>query len=139
VHRAIRYLKSAPSILLIALLATGCSKAVEIPRTEIDDPAYREPGSYRIRVQGREEYLVRRFSISDSTIVVEELLPSDERFRTEREDLPTSIPLVQVESISRMETNGLLTAVVLTPIVIVGALMVWFILDQGGGMEGTDH
>jgi len=131
--------RRAVCVALIALMATGCTKAVEIPRADIDDAKYREPGSYRIRLHGRQEYLVRRFSVTDSTVVVEELMPGDERFRTGREWLPTSILWGEVESISRTETNWLLTVVALTPIVFVAVVIGWFILDDGGGFEGTEY
>jgi len=48
-------LSTATSLVLIALMATSCSRAVEIPREQIDDPVYKEPGSYRIRLDGRED------------------------------------------------------------------------------------
>ncbi|HEU4928701.1 MAG TPA: hypothetical protein VFU38_02640, partial [Candidatus Krumholzibacteria bacterium] len=83
------------ALLMIILTATGCSKAVEIPRTDIDDVKYREPGSYRIRLRGREEYLAKRFSVTDSTIVIEELMTSDERYRLERASMPREIPIVE--------------------------------------------
>ncbi len=109
-HKRVSIALSA--LLFVSSTATGCTKATEIPRTRIGDPTYREDGSYRIRLHGRQEYLVRRFSVTDSTVVVEELMPGDERFRTGREKLPTSIPLDEVESISRTETNVWLTTVV---------------------------
>jgi hypothetical protein len=98
-------LRRSIALVLIIFMAAGCSKAVEIQRSEIGEPAYREAGSYRIRLQGHNEYLARRFSVTDSTIVVEELLPSDERYRLERVDLPIVIPLSAVEYVSRLQTN----------------------------------
>jgi hypothetical protein len=124
------------SVLLVAI-ATGCSKAVEIPRDDIADAKYREPGSYRIRLKGWDEYLVKRFSVTDSTVVIEELLPSDEQFRMGRESLPTAISRDDVVSISRMQTNVAMTAVVLIPMAIIGYFIGWMIIDSDGDGWGN--
>lgn len=101
------------SLILIAFMAAGCSQAIDIPRSQIGDPAYREPGSYRIRVKGREEYLVRRFSVTDSTVVIEELMPADERYRFERAALPMTVPRSNVSSIVIIEAQKKTTFAVL--------------------------
>jgi hypothetical protein len=111
-------------------MSTGCSKAVEIPRADIDDPKYREEASYRIRLEGREEYLANRFSVTDSTVVVEELLPADERYRLERTTLPITIPISQVSSIAQLETDAWKTyGVVLGIGAAITFLVVWATMD----------
>ncbi len=114
---------------LVAPTLISCSKAVEIPRDDIDDPKYRDAGSYRIRLQGWEEYLAARFSVTDSTIVIEELLPSDERFRTGRENLPITIVRERVASVSHMETNWWVTVPVVTGFGLVAGLFILLIMD----------
>jgi len=69
--------KRAIACLLIAFTAAGCSKAVEIPREEIQKPEYRKSGSYVIRLKSDQEYHARRFSVTDSTIVIEEVTSAD--------------------------------------------------------------
>jgi hypothetical protein len=97
-------------LLVIALLLLGgCSRAVEIPPGQVDDPQYQAVGSYRIRLQGREEYLVRRFSVTDSTVAIEELHPSDQRFRFGREKLPITVARERVLSVSIMKPDILMT------------------------------
>ena len=125
-------MRRAAALALIAVVVTGCSKAVEIPRADIDDPKYREPGSYRIRTEGWNEYLVSRFSVTDSTIVIEGLLPSDERFRTGRNELPISVPRGEIASISQLETDRLMTTAILIPITLVAVIVGWFIVEGGG-------
>lgn len=98
------------SWVLIVLMLTGCSKAVELRRADMDDAKYREPGSYRIRLKGREEYLVRRFSVTDSTMVIEELMPADERYRPWRANLPVTVPLTDITSFAQLETDYVVSA-----------------------------
>lgn len=119
------------AVLMIAVMVSGCSKAVDIPREDIDDAKYREPGSYRIRLKGWDEYLVKRFTTTDSSVVIEELLPSDERFRMGREELPQEISLSQVSSVSRMETNVPLTFAVSLVLGAVGWLIGSMIASGG--------
>ena len=116
--------RSAIAVLLTVFIMTGCTTGAEIPRRYIDDPKYREPGNYRIRVKGWNEYFVKRFSVTDSTVVIEELSPVDERFRMGREGLPYTISWDQVESISRVKTSTVGTAA----IVVVVGLFVSFIV-----------
>lgn len=118
-------LRRVTSLTLIALMATSCSRAVEIPSEQIDDPVYQQPGSYRIRLDGREEYLVRRFTVTDSTVVIQELLPSDQRYRFGRQNIPVTVPRAAVKSISRMETNHGLTFGLLTASALLIALFVY--------------
>lgn len=100
------------SWVLILYVLTGCSKAVELRRADMDDAKYREPGSYRIRLENREQYLVRRFVVTDSTMVIEELMPADERYRAWREELPVTIPRTDITSFAQLETDYVVSAAV---------------------------
>jgi hypothetical protein len=111
--------------VLAGLMALGCSRAVNIPSDQVDDLRWHQPGTYRIRLHGREEYLVRRYTVTDSTVVVEELHPSDERYRFHRTEVPITIPLSRVESIARLETNRPVTALLLVTAGAAAAFVVW--------------
>lgn len=114
-------------LLVVTLLASNCSKAVYIPKSEARAQEYREPGAYRIKLEGWNEYYARRFSVTDSTVVIEELLETDDRYKRMRHDMPIVIPIGEVESISRMETNVPVTAVMLVAgAVVIGGLL-WLI------------
>ena len=105
---------------------TGCSKAVEIPRADIVDAKYREPGAYRIVVEGDEiEYLARRFSVEDSTLMVKELLPSDRRYRHEPSTTTHAVPLSEVISVSEVHGSRTPSYVFLT---VVGLWAVFAIV-----------
>jgi hypothetical protein len=49
------------ALILIVSMAAGCSKAVEIPRVDLEKPEYREPGAYRIRLKGTSRILGEAF------------------------------------------------------------------------------
>ena len=106
------------SFVLIAFLMTGCSKAVVIPPGEIESASREEHGNYRIQMADDSYYLVRRFTVTDSTVVIEKLNGADSRYRS------TIVPIVvarsDVQSISKLETrHGASFAVVATVGVLV--------------------
>lgn len=113
------------ALLLTVFTMTGCTTGAEISRAYIDDPKYREPGNYRIRVEGWEEYLVKRFSVTDSTVVIEELSPGDERFRMGRGQLPYVISWDRVESIARVKINPMGTAAIVLTVGLLVSFIVW--------------
>jgi hypothetical protein len=57
--------------------------------------------------------------VTDSTVVIEELLKSDDRYNLMRHAMPIVIPAKDVASISVMETNYGVTAAVLIPSALV--------------------
>jgi len=128
------------SFVTVVLLLAGCSRAVVIPRELAAEPRYREPGSYRIRLQGWNEYYARRFSVTDSTVVIEELLKSDDRYERMKHDMPIVVQRTEVISIATMETNWPITTVVLVAgAVVLGFLALLIFDDEGGGFEGMSN
>jgi hypothetical protein len=119
-----RFVRRPLALVLIALLVTGCSHAVPIPRAEWSPEPAVAPGAYRVRLHGRVEYLVRHYAITDSTVVINELMPSDERFPHGRESLPIAIPLARVESISRMEPDWPMTSLAVVGLLGLVAFMI---------------
>jgi len=122
------------AVILIASMTAACTKAVVIPRADWADYEKRIEGSYRIRLTSREDYLVRRFSTTDSTVVIEEMLPGDERYRTRRTELPIAIPLSEVESIAETRTNW----GVLGPVVLIGTAALGYFLYLLITLDGSD-
>lgn len=107
--------------VLVALLLVACSRAAEIPRDQVGAEEYRKPGSYRIRLHGWNEYYARRFSMTDSTVVIEELTQSDDRYKLMRHDMPIVIPLADVVSISEMQSTWVTKPLLITSAVLVVA------------------
>ncbi len=124
------------ALVLIAFLMTGCTKAVEIPPADIDKPEYRWPGSYRIRVTTHEEFLVRKFSTTDSTIVVEQLLSTDERYGSAKQPLPIVIPRANVASIAAISKSPSTGGIVIGGVII--GLAVFLILVSSNRDEYVD-
>jgi hypothetical protein len=106
---------------MIVCMLSGCSKAVVIPREQVGSEEYRKTGSYRIRLQGWNEYYAKRFSVTDSTVVIEELLKSDDRYKLLKHDMPIVIPLREVVSVSEMKTNRPVTYLVVGAFVAFAA------------------
>ena len=75
--------------------------------------------------RGWEEYLVKRFSVTDSTVVIEELSPGDERFRMGRGQLPYVISWDRVESIARVKINPMGTAAIVLTVGLLVSFIVW--------------
>ena len=97
--------RRATAVVLVVLMATGCTKAVEVPRSDIDNAKYHEPGKYRVRLKNEHEYIARRFSVSDSTLVIEELGGDGELYGQGQPALPMRIPLSDVESIAQLKVD----------------------------------
>ena len=109
-------------VAIVALLG-GCSQASMIPMHQLDRDVYRKPGSYRIKLHGWNEYNARRFSVTDSTVVIEELHVTDDHYKRTKHDMPIVIPLEDVEYVGQMETNWLGTSFA---VVGIAAIVVFF-------------
>ncbi|HEX6941529.1 MAG TPA: hypothetical protein VF128_01310 [Gemmatimonadaceae bacterium] len=116
---------------------SGCSKAVLIPRENIQREEYREPGSYRIRLKGWNEYYARRFSVTDSTIVIEELLKSDDRYKLMKHDMPIVVPLDHVEYVGVMKTVVPATTVLLLAGAATLVYFGWLMIALAGSGLGS--
>lgn len=121
-------------LLIVVMVTAGCSKAVYIPPKEVGDAEYRKTGTYRIKLEGWNEYYARRFSVTDSTVVIEELLKTDDRYKRMRHDMPIIIPLAEVESISMMETNWWVTG----PILVAGGAFLGYFLFLLATFDGFE-
>ena len=112
------------AVLACLVYLTGCSRAVEIPREQVGAEEYRKVGSYKVRLHGWNEYNVRRFSMTDSTVVIEELLVHDDHYKLRQHDMPIVVPLSEVEYIGVIKTNWLMTTVALLAIGAVAGFIV---------------
>jgi hypothetical protein len=128
-----RTLRGVAALALVASLLTGCSKTVVIPREDLANERYRQVDDYRVKLHGWNEYHARRFSVTDSTVVIEELKPSDDRYKLKRHDMPIVIPRAQVEYVGVMETNKPVTAVVLIGLGAGAAWLAWLFVAFSGG------
>ena len=96
-------LRRSIALILIVFMAAGCSKPVEIPRDQFEAATREEHARHRIQMVDGSYYTVQRFSLTDSTVVVEKLNPTDPMYK--RTALPIVVPLGDVESISKYELD----------------------------------
>jgi hypothetical protein len=109
------------ALLLVVLTATSCSKAVEMPRDQLENAPETHPG-YRIQMVDGSHYSAKRFSTTDSTLVIEKLNPSDSHY--DKEKVPIVLSMNDVQSVSKLELReGLSFALVATFGVIIILLM----------------
>lgn len=117
-HRSISLTTAA-----VLLVATACSHTVTMPREDIDGAAGRDAKyAYQIDTRSQERYLVKRYSLTDSTLVIEQLAPIDRRYGDPDVRVPIELERDTVAAVStmRVERTGLL--------ILVGGLFVTFIV-----------
>ncbi len=91
--------KRGVSLILVAFLMTGCSKAMEIPRAEYD-AASRDKARFKIKTVDGGAYDVASYTMTDSTIVATIYQSSD--FRTRPTEV-VEIPISSVATLSKYE------------------------------------
>lgn len=90
---------SALFAFLLLLVLSACSKSVRVPPADYENPG--SAAAYRIVTVDQGTFSVKKYTVSDSVIVVTELAPS----ATSDEDslqAPFAIPLQSVQSIDRV-------------------------------------
>ena len=87
--------------IMVALLCAGCSRTVDVPRQQFEAEAQNESATHRIATRNGDEYLVERYSIAATALVIEVLAPDDPR--RHKVELPISLVLDDVISIKRIE------------------------------------
>lgn len=126
-----RFGRRATWILLMALVATGCTRTVAIPIAELEGAAPEHKGRYRIWTTDGSRYITRGFSVSDSTIVIKNLDSYDDRYRVV--ELPVTLVLRDVKTIEKFESRGLgVNLLVLTAC----AAVVWTLVIFRSSGEG---
>ena len=114
--------------IAIVLVTTSCSSSVKIPLDQIDEATWRKPGKYRLRLTDGGEYYVRRFSVVDSSVVVDERIELDEALYSDTNPPSNSIPVDQLRSVEKVESR---TKTILLLTAIVGGMVTFFALMGG--------
>ena len=112
-------MRRAVALVLIALMATGCSRAVEIPLDQLGEAEWRKPGTYRLSLVRGDEYYARRLSVADSNVIVEERMEIDEALFGYSNQPPDSIPITALRGVEKIESRKKTIALYLG---IVGAM-----------------
>jgi hypothetical protein len=85
------------TLILVVLVAGGCSKYVEIPRDQLDTVPDREEG-YRVNLTDGTHYTALKFTTNEEVLVITKLSPQDPHYR--KVPLPMVILWSDVESVS---------------------------------------
>jgi hypothetical protein len=88
------------TLILVALVAGGCSKYVEIPRDQLDTVPDREDG-YRVNLTDGTYYTALKFTTNEEVLAITKLSPHDPHYR--RVPLPMVILWNDVESVSEYQ------------------------------------
>src|SRR5262245_1651602 len=95
-----RVRKGTVGIALIGILASACARTVEYPRDDFET-ASRDDRPRIVMMTDGSQYIVQKFSLTDSTLVVEDLSSTDSRFK--QVDWPIPVPFTEVPSIKKRE------------------------------------
>jgi hypothetical protein len=91
------------ALLLIGSMATACTRAVEVPREQFESTSQAHNVSHRITMTDGSRYVIKQFTVTDSTITIVELNQADERYK--HVALPMFLRRADVKSIERMELD----------------------------------
>jgi hypothetical protein len=110
------------------LAAGGCMRSVEIPRNDVQ-ASHQWHGYYQIKTT-HDQYTVKEFATTDSTLVIAALSNADRKYG--RIDLPLSVRWDDVQSVSRQEVNAPKTVLIVggTLVVAIGALVALIVLGE---------
>jgi len=120
-------------ILAITLVAANwaCSHYVQVPAEAYRDIDAGKAQRWRVETDDRTVYVVSRFSLTDSTLVIEEFDPSvksPESTYPLATKMPYTLDLDEVRSIDKWvevsEADGLLASAIATVAVII-ILLIW--------------
>jgi hypothetical protein len=116
--------------LMMFGMTGGCTGYVNIPPDQFEASTHDEYLSHRIRTKTT-EYIVHRFSFTDSTLVISELSPADTRYRLEKP--PIVVPRNDIESLAGVKDSKTTPFVVG---IVAGALVMtvlWLAAEYGAG------
>ena len=105
------------SAVILLTVVVSCTRSINVTESSLTRTASYE-GLYRIETRDDESFTVRKFSINDSTLVINQLNESDKRYGTDK--LPVVVDLAAVRSVSRLHVSSTKTAL----LVLAGASVV---------------
>jgi hypothetical protein len=101
-----------------------------VPDTEWEETQEVNSGEYRIRTFAGDKYETGRFVKTDSTIIITELYRGGKRIKV----APLAIPLVEIESVERVQIWRLGTAII-SVLVVGGALVGLYFWGVAKGLD----
>ena len=89
------------SLVVAALLLTSCTRTIDVPMNQLGSGSKDVKTPHRIHMVDGSEYSVRQFTVTDSTVVIENLNTSDPRYQ--KAELPIVLHLRDVRSVEKTE------------------------------------
>ena len=109
------------TLLVAGTLVTSCTKSISVPPSSYEQVNSEQAKYWRVKTTDDQTYWVEVFTITDSTLVIEqasqvyESQNSEEARLIERSELPIKVPLSDVAALERREISIKRTALVLLP------------------------
>ena len=123
-------------VILLSFLA-ACTRTVEMPRTDIAAEAGREARrGWQIDTRSGERYLAKRYSLTDSTLVIEELAGADVFYGEHKGPGTIVIPLSDLAAVSRVKISAGSVVLIGMSLLVVGVLAISI---GNGGFSADDR
>jgi hypothetical protein len=117
-------LKQIIAVLMIVLMASSCTRAVEIPLKNLDSEAESHE-SHRIVMRDGAQYVVDRFSTDDSTITITKWNLADTRYK--HVEPPVILNREDVKALERLELDQGKSFLVFAPLGVTLLLIIGFL------------
>lgn len=88
-------------VILCALLAAGCSRAVDVPREQFEAASHENADEYRINTRQGRTYIAQQYAVTDSSLQISTLVPSE--LSDQLMPAALSIPLEDVVTIQKVD------------------------------------
>ena len=109
------------ALLIIALTATGCTRAVDVPLYQFE-AASQSHESHRFTMKDNTQYVVDQFAISDSTVTIMKWNLADTRYK--HVELPVVLNRQDVKFVEKLELDQGKSFYVVAPIGLAVLLII---------------
>ena len=109
------------ALLTIALTATGCTRAVDVPLYQFEAEAQSHE-SHRFTMKDNTQYVVDQFAVSDSTVTIMKWNLADTRYK--HVELPVVLNRQDVKFVEKLELDQGNSFLVVAPIGLAVLLII---------------
>ena len=109
------------TLLIIALTATGCTRAVDVPLYQFEAEAQSHE-SHRFTMKDNTQYVVDQFAVSDSTVTIMKWNLADTRYK--HVELPVVLNRRDVKFVEKLELDQGKSFYVVAPIGLAVLLII---------------
>ncbi len=112
-------IRRAIALVLVPLVAVACTRTIDVPVQQLES-SRNVTTPYRVTMKDGTQYRARQFTVTDSTLVIKDLLPSDPR--RDEATLPIVVSLDDVASVQKSDTTAWfwVGGVVVAAFIVVG-------------------